>query len=122
MLVLMSAFVDLVVGSASAKWAFMAPVLVPMFMLLGVSPEMTKAAYRVGDSVTNIITPLMVYFPLVLTFCQRWNKNFGIGSLTATMTPYATLLMIAGLLQTIGWVWLELPLGPGAGVTYPASP
>jgi aminobenzoyl-glutamate transport protein len=122
MLVLMSAFVDLVVGSASAKWAFMAPVLVPMFMLLGVSPEMTTAAYRVGDSFTNIITPLMVYFPLVLTFCQRWNKNFGIGSLTATMTPYATLLMIVGLLQTIGWVWLELPLGPGAGVAYPASP
>lgn len=118
-LVLMSSFVDLVVGSASAKWAFMAPVLVPMFMLLGVSPEMTTAAYRVGDSVTNIITPLMVYFPLVLTFCQRWNKEFGIGSLTAIMTPYASLLMLVGLIQTIVWVWLEIPLGPGASVVYP---
>jgi aminobenzoyl-glutamate transport protein len=117
--VVMSAFIDLIVGSASAKWAFMAPVLVPMFMLIGVSPEMTTAAYRVGDSVANIITPLMVYFPLVLTFCQRWNKDFGIGSLTAAMTPYATLLMIAGLLQTILWVWLEIPLGPGASVHYP---
>ena len=117
-LVLMSSSVDLVVGSASAKWAFMAPVLVPMFMLLGVSPEMTTAAYRVGDSVTNIITPLMVYFPLVLTFCQRWSKSFGIGTLTATMTPYATGLMLAGLLQTIVWVWLSLPLGPGASVVY----
>jgi len=119
MLVLMSSFVDLVVGSASAKWAFMAPVLVPMFMLIGISPEMTTAAYRVGDSVTNIVTPLMVYFPLVLTFCQRWKKDFGIGSLTATMTPYATGLMIVGLLQTILWVWLDIPLGPGAHVHYP---
>ena len=118
LLVLMSTVVNLVVGSASAKWAFMAPVLVPMFMLLGVSPEMTTAAYRVGDSVTNIVTPLMVYFPLVLTFCQRWKKDFGIGSLTATMMPYATGLMIVGLLQTILWVWLEIPLGPGARVTY----
>lgn len=119
LLVLMSSFVDLVVGSASAKWAFMAPVLVPMFMLIGISPEMTTAAYRVGDSVTNIVTPLMVYFPLVLTFCQRWKKDFGIGSLTATMTPYAIGLMIAGLLQTMLWVWLEIPLGPGAHVHYP---
>ena len=118
MLVLMSSFVDLVVGSASAKWAFMAPVLVPMFMLIGISPEMTTAAYRVGDSVTNIVTPLMVYFPLVLTFCQRWKKDFGIGSLTATMMPYATGLMIVGLLQTILWVWLDIPLGPGAPVHY----
>jgi aminobenzoyl-glutamate transport protein len=80
---------------------------------------MTTAAYRVGDSVTNIITPLMVYFPLVLTFCQRWTPSFGIGSLTATMTPYAACLMVVGLILTVGWVWLELPLGPGATVHFP---
>jgi len=85
-------------------------------MLLGISPEMATAAYRVGDSATNIITPLMVYFPLILIFCQRWQASFGLGSLAATMLPYSIGLMIAGLLMTIGWVVLDIPLGPGAGV------
>ena len=85
-------------------------------MLLGISPEMATAAYRVGDSATNIITPLMVYFPLILIFCQRWQANFGLGSLTATMLPYSLGLIFAGLLMTIAWVVLDLPLGPGAGV------
>ena len=98
--------------------AMMAPVLVPMMMLLGVSPEMTTAAYRVGDSVTNIVTPLMVYFPLVLTFCQRWRPDFGLGSLTATMAPYCALLLIAGLALAIGWALADAPLGPGASVGY----
>jgi aminobenzoyl-glutamate transport protein len=71
-------------------------VLVPMLMLLGISPETTTAAYRVGDSATNIITPLMVYFPLILIFCQRWQKDFGLGSLAAMMLPYSIGLMIAG--------------------------
>lgn len=117
-LVLLSCFIDLFIGSASAKWAMMAPVLVPMMMLLGVSPEMTTAAYRVGDSVTNIVTPLMVYFPLVLTFCQRWRPDFGLGSLTATMAPYCALLLIAGLALAIGWALADAPLGPGASVGY----
>lgn len=121
LLVLMSAFVDLIIGSASAKWALMAPVLVPMFMLLGVSPAMTTAAYRVGDSVTNIITPLMVYFPLVLTFCQRWKKDFGLGSLTATMLPHSMWLMIVGIVQTMLWMQLDIPLGPGTGAHYPIA-
>jgi aminobenzoyl-glutamate transport protein len=104
------------VGSASAKWALLAPVLAPMLILLGISPEMTTAAYRVGDSATNIITPLMVYFPLILIFCQRWQKDFGIGSLAAMMLPYSMGLLLAGLALVIGWVALDLPLGPGAGV------
>jgi aminobenzoyl-glutamate transport protein len=113
---------NLFVGSASAKWALLAPVLVPMLMLLGISPEMSTAAYRVGDSATNIITPLMVYFPLILIFCQRWQKDFGLGSLAAMMLPYSIGLMIAGLAMTIGWVALDLPLGPGAVVyTDPAA-
>ena len=115
-IMLFSALLNLFVGSASAKWALLAPVLVPMLMLLGVTPEMATAAYRVGDSATNIITPLMVYFPLILIFCQRWQKDFGLGSLAATMLPYSIGLMIAGLLMVGAWVALDLPLGPGASV------
>ncbi len=124
LIVLFAAAINLLIGSASAKWALLAPVLVPMMMLLDVSPEMTTAAYRVGDSVTNIITPLMVYFPLVLTFCQRWRTDFGLGSLTAAMLPYSFWLLIAGIGLTFSWVFLDLPLGPGAIVDYklPVTP
>ena len=122
LIVLFAGVVNLFVGSASAKWALMAPVLVPMLMLLGVSPEMSTAAYRVGDSGTNIITPLMVYFPLVLTFCQRWRTDFGLGSLTATMIPYSLWIMITGLVLTFAWVFFDLPLGPGAVVDYALPP
>jgi len=115
-IILISSLLNLLVGSASAKWALIAPVLVPMLMLLGISPEMATAAYRVGDSATNIITPLMVYFPLILIFCQRWQADFGLGSLTATMLPYSIGLMLAGLAMTIAWVVFDLPLGPGASV------
>ncbi|MCM8556289.1 AbgT family transporter [Sphingomicrobium sediminis] len=115
-IVIFAGFLNLFVGSASAKWALMAPVLVPMLILLGVSPETTTAAYRVGDSATNIITPLMVYFPLILIFCQRWQKDFGLGSLMAMMIPYSIGLMIAGLVLVMAWVGLDLPLGPGAEV------
>lgn len=118
LLVLFTGSINLLVGSASAKWALLAPVMVPMMMLLGVSAEMTTAAYRVGDSATNIITPLMVYFPLILTFCQRWKPDFGIGSLMAAMIPYSIWLMVAGLTMTIFWVATGLPLGPGATVGY----
>lgn len=118
LIVLFSAVLNLFVGSASAKWALMAPVLVPMLMLLGVSPEMATAAYRVGDGSTNIITPLMVYFPLVLVFCRRWVDGFGIGSLTASMLPYSIWLLITGIIMTMAWVFLGLPLGPGAEVGY----
>lgn len=115
-IIILSAILNLFVGSASAKWALLAPVMVPMLMLLGISPEMSTAAYRVGDSATNIITPLMVYFPLILIFCQRWQKDFGLGSLAATMLPYSIGLMVVGVFLAIGWVVLDLPLGPGASV------
>jgi len=121
-LVVFSGVINLFVGSASAKWALLAPVMVPMMMLLGVSAEMTTAAYRVGDSATNIITPLMVYFPLILTFCQRWLPDFGLGSLTATMLPYTLYLLGAGLIMTVAWVALDFPLGPGAGVFWSLTP
>jgi aminobenzoyl-glutamate transport protein len=115
-IVIVSGLLNLLVGSASAKWALLSPVLVPMLLLLGISPEMATAAYRVGDSATNIITPLMVCFPLILIFCQRWQKDFGMGSLMATMLPYSMGLLVMGVAMTIGWVALDLPLGPGASV------
>src|SRR5690606_25303853 len=106
LLVLFTAFINLFVGSASAKWALLAPVLAPMLMLLGVSPEMTTAAYRAGDSPTNIVTPLMPYFPLVLIFARRWAPNFGIGSLMAVMIPYSIWLLVVGVALTLGWAAL----------------
>ncbi len=113
---LLSSVLDLFIGSASAKWSALSPVVVPMFMLLGISPEMTTAAYRMGDSYTNIMTPLMSYFPLILAFSQRWDKTMGVGSLLALMLPYALTFMVVGIAMTIGWVALDLPLGPGAQV------
>jgi aminobenzoyl-glutamate transport protein len=113
-----SSILDLFIGSASAKWSAMAPVVVPMFMLLGISPEMTTAAYRMGDSYTNIMTPLMSYFPLILGFCRRWDPSVGVGSLLALMLPYALSFMLVGVVMVGSWVYFDLPLGPGAGVHY----
>ena len=117
-MVLFSALLNLFVGSASAKWAFLAPIVVPMLMLSGISPEMATAAYRVGDGATNIITPLMFYFPLVLAFANRWQGNFGLGSLTATMIPYSIWMLITGLIMTMAWAALGIPLGGGATVEF----
>ena len=118
LIILFGAIINLFIGSASAKWALLAPVLVPMLMLLGISPEMSTAAYRVGDGATNIITPLMPYFPLILIFCQRWQKEFGIGSLAATMLPFSIALLLSGLIMTALWVIFSLPLGPNAPVEF----
>ncbi len=118
LIVLFSGLLNLFVGSASAKWALFAPVLVPMLMLLGISPEGATAAYRVGDSATNMITPLMVYFPLVLVFARRWQADFGLGSLTAMMVPYGIWMLITGVLLMMLWIFLGLDLGPGAPVSY----
>ena len=117
-MVLFAAVLNLFVGSASAKWAFLAPIVVPMLMLSGISPEMATAAYRVGDSATNIITPLMFYFPLVLAFANRWTPHFGIGSLTATMIPYSIWMLATGLILTMVWAGFGLPLGGGATVEF----
>lgn len=118
LMVLLTGLLNLFIGSASAKWALLAPVLVPMLMLLGFSPEAATAAYRVGDGATNIITPLMVYFPLILVFAKRWNKNFGLGSLTALMLPYSIWMLIVGLVLIVGWTVFGFELGPDIAVTY----
>jgi aminobenzoyl-glutamate transport protein len=117
-LLVMSSVLDLAIGSASAKWSAMAPIVVPMLMLLGVSPEMTTAAYRMGDSFFNIVTPVAANFPLVLILCQRWSPRFGVGSLIALMLPYTLAFMAAGFLLVAGWVALDLPVGPGAPASY----
>lgn len=118
LLILMTASINLLIGSASAKWGLLAPILVPMFMLLGYSPEAATAAYRLGDSSTNIITPLMAYFPMALVFAQRYDKNFGIGSMVATMLPYSIGILLASLALIMVWIGAGWDFGPGAGVTW----
>ena len=117
--VLVTAFINLVMGSASAKWAIMAPVFIPMFMLLGYSPELVQAAYRVGDSVTNIISPMMSYFALIVAFVAKYEPKAGIGTVIATMLPYSVVFGILWTVMLIAWFLLGLPVGPGAGLYYP---
>lgn len=117
-LLLMSSIFDLLIGSASAKWSVMAPIAVPLLMLLGVSPEMTTAAYRMGDSIFNIVTPVASNFVLVLVMCQRWVKGFGVGSLIAMMLPLSIAIGLTGLCLVVGWTAFQLPVGPGAPAAY----
>lgn len=117
----LTAAVNLLVGSASAKWGLLAPIFVPMLMQLGISPDLTQAAYRIGDSSSNIITPLMPYFPLVVVFCQRYVKSTGIGTVIAMMLPYTITFLIVWSAFLLGYWTLGIPLGIGASYTYPAT-
>jgi aminobenzoyl-glutamate transport protein len=116
--VAVSSIVNLFVGSASAKWAIMAPIFVPMLMLVGYSPELVQAAYRIGDSFTNILTPLLPYFPLVIIFAQKYVRDMGIGTLIATMLPYSIGFGIFSTLLLVVWIFAGLPLGPDAPMFY----
>ncbi len=118
-IVLLSGFVNLLVGSASAKWALIGAVMVPMLMELGISPDLTQAAYRVGDSSTNIVTPLLPYFPLIVVFCQRYVKTSGIGTLLALMLPFSVTLLVLWTGFLLGFWALDIPLGVGATYVYP---
>lgn len=118
-IVLLSGFVNLLVGSASAKWALIGAVMVPMLMEIGISPDLTQAAYRVGDSSTNIITPLMPYFPLIVVFCQKYVKSTGIGTLAALMLPYSMVMLVLWTMFLIGFWLLNLPLGMGSSFIFP---
>ncbi len=113
-IVLITCLADLFLGSASAKWALLAPIFVPMLMQVGISPDATQAAYRIGDSTTNIITPLMPYFALVVVFCQKYVKGAGIGTLMALMLPYSMVFLLGWSLLLLAFVALGLPLGLGA--------
>ena len=112
--VLLSALINLSMGSASAKWAIMAPVFVPMFMLLNYSPELVQAAYRVGDSATNIVSPMMSYFALIVAFMQRYVPRAGIGTVVATMLPYTVAFLVVWIVLLVVWLLLDIPTGPGA--------
>jgi aminobenzoyl-glutamate transport protein len=118
-IILLSAALNLLIGSASAKWALLAPIFVPMLMQLGLSPELTQAAYRIGDSSTNIITPLMPYFPLVVVFCQRYVKNTGIGTLVSLMLPYSVSFLVTWILLLLLQWTTAIPLGLQASYSYP---
>ena len=118
-IILLTAFVNIFVGSASGKWGLLAPIFVPMLMSLGISPDLTQAAYRIGDSSTNIITPLMPYFPLVVVYCQRYVKGTGIGTVTAMMLPYSMWFLLTWSIFLIIYYMIGLPLGIQASYTYP---
>jgi aminobenzoyl-glutamate transport protein len=117
--VILSAFINLFMGSASAKWAIMAPVFVPMFMLVGYHPGITQAAFRIGDSVTNIITPMMSYFALIVAFAQKYDEKYGIGTITATMLPYTAIIGIVWTILLALWMLIGLPVGPDAPIRLP---
>lgn len=118
--VVITALLNLLVAVDSAKWAIMAPIFVPMFMRLGLSPELTQVAYRIGDSCTNIIAPTMPFFVLTVAFFQKYKKDSGIGTVVSTMLPYSVGFLLGWLVLFIIWYVLRLPLGPGSFMFYPA--
>lgn len=116
--ILLSGIINLAMGSASAKWAIMAPIFIPMFMLMGYSPELSQVVYRIGDSVTNIISPMMSFFALIIAYFYKYDKNAGIGTIVATMIPYTFAFFILWSILIIAWVLIGLPLGPGVDLYY----
>ncbi|MEN0066812.1 MAG: AbgT family transporter [Myxococcota bacterium] len=121
--ILMCCFVNLMLGSASAQWAVTAPIFVPMLMHIGYSPEVIQAAYRIGDSTTNLITPMMSYFGLILAYACRYDRNLGIGTLIATMLPYSLFFLAGWIAFFYLWVFgLGLPVGPGAPTYFELGP
>ena len=109
--VLVAAFINLFMGSASAKWAIMAPIFVPMLMRLGYTPEFTQLAYRIGDSSTNIITPLMTYFAMIVAFMQKYDKEAGMGTLISVMLPYSMCFLVGWTIFLMIWFVTGLPIG-----------
>jgi aminobenzoyl-glutamate transport protein len=118
MFILLSGLINMFMGSASAKWAILGPVFVPVFMLLGYTPELSQAVYRIGDSVTNVISPMMSFFALIIAYFHKYDPKAGIGTIISTMVPYSILFFVFWSLLLIAWVSLGLPLGPGAGIHY----
>jgi len=116
--VIFAAFTNFFMGSASAKWAIIGPVFVPIFMLLGYSPELAQAAFRVGDSITNIISPMMSFFALIIVYYQKYDKKAGIGTMIATMLPFTIAFFIGWTALLVVWILFGLPLGPGSSLYY----
>lgn len=116
--ILLSAAINMVMGSASAKWAILAPIFIPMFMIMGYSPELSQVVYRIGDSVTNVISPMMSFFALIIAFFQKYEPKAGIGTIIATMLPYSMGFLLIWIILLVGWLLLGLPLGPDAAIHY----
>ncbi len=116
--VVLSGFINLFMGSASAKWAILAPVFVPVMMTVGVTPAATQMLYRIGDSSTNIITPLMTYFAFVITIGAKYRPGFGIGSLVSLMLPFSIAFLLAWTVMFLIWAVAGLPIGPGSGIFF----
>jgi aminobenzoyl-glutamate transport protein len=116
-LILVIAVIDIIMTGALPKWAILAPIFIPLFMRLGVAPQTVLAAYRVGDSPLNVITPLMVYLPFVVLVAQKYVKSAGLGTIIALMIPYTIVVLIAWIILFIVWFSLGIPLGPGYPVT-----
>ncbi len=116
--ILLAAGINMLMGSASAKWAILAPIFIPMFMIMGYSPELSQVVYRIGDSVTNVISPMMSFFALIIAFVQKYEPKAGIGTIIATMVPYSFVFFIAWVILLVAWLLLGVPLGPDAGIHY----
>ena len=115
-LVAMTAIIDIFIGGVVPKWAIFAPVFVPLFIQLGISPDLAMAAYRVGDSPVNVATPLMPYFALIVIFAERYRRKVGVGSVISLMLPYTVVLLVAWSALLVVWYLLGIPLGPGASI------
>lgn len=116
--ILLSAAINMLMGSASAKWAILAPIFIPMFMIMGYSPELSQVVYRIGDNVTNVISPMMSFFALIIAFVQKYEPKAGIGTIIASMIPYSIVFFFLWSLLLIVWLVLGIPLGPDAGIHY----
>jgi aminobenzoyl-glutamate transport protein len=116
--IILAATINMLMGSASAKWALLAPIFIPMFMIMGYSPELSQVVYRIGDSVTNVISPMMSFFVLIIAFVQKYEPKAGMGTIIATMVPYSIVFFLFWVLLLVGWLLLGIPLGPDAGIHY----
>ena len=119
--VILVALLNLFITSGSAQWALMAPVIVPMLMYVGISPEVSQMLFRIGDSPTNIITPMSPYFALALTFLQRYYKRSGVGTLMSLALPYSISMLVGWFAFFLIWYFVGIPLGPGSPMEYPAA-
>ena len=118
MFIFLTASINMLMGSASAKWAILAPIFIPMFMIMGYSPELSQVVYRIGDSVTNVVSPMMSFFALIIAFVQKYDPKAGIGTIIATMVPYSIAFLVIWIILLVAWLLLGLPLGPDAGIHY----
>ena len=115
-LICVSCIVNILIGSASAKWAILAPIFVPMLMLMGFDPAVTQVSYRIGDSITNPLSPLFPYCPVILGFVRRYAPEMGLGSVIANMVPFSVTFTVIWIIQLLVWIFLDIPLGPGGGI------